>query len=241
MNQEINITSAFLAGVISFLSPCVLPLIPAYLSYLTGIGIEQMKQAGEKPPLKLTLPPAISFVLGFSTIFILLGATASVVGKWLIAYMGIWQKIAGVFLVILGLHLTGILRLKFLMMEERIQVKINKLNLLNSYLVGMAFGFGWTPCVGPLLAGILALAATQQTIGQGILLLAAYSLGIGIPFLAAAALMGPFIQWLNRFKKYLQWVEIGAGVLLLILGVLMFFGGLTRLSGLFRIFGRFAL
>lgn len=241
MNASVSFSSAFIAGLISFLSPCVLPLIPAYLSYLTGLGVEQMKQYNGRPPLRLTLLPALSFVLGFSTIFILLGATATFLGRWLTAHLALWEKIAGVFLIVLGLHLTGILRLNFLMMEKRLQVHQQRLNLLSAYLVGMAFGFGWTPCIGPLLAGILVLAGTQQTVGQGILLLAVYSAGVGLPFLAAAALMGPFLQWLGRFKHYLQWIEIGAGVLLLVLGLLMLTGGLSRLSGWFGAFGGFAL
>ncbi|MBN1596325.1 cytochrome c biogenesis protein CcdA [candidate division FCPU426 bacterium] len=241
MGNEISLAGAFLAGIISFLSPCVLPLVPAYLSFLAGVTWEEM-QSGEKGKTrKRVILAAVVFVLGFSLVFTLLGASATVLGKWLAAQAFWLGRVAGALLIVLGLHLTGIWQIPFLLFEKRFHVQKRRINLFGVFIVGMAFAFGWSPCVGPLLAGILALAGTKETVSQGILLLGVYSLGLGLPFIAAAAAVERFVYWSSRFRRYLRIVEIAAGILLILIGGVMLFGGMMRLAGFFSIFGRFGL
>jgi cytochrome c-type biogenesis protein len=241
MYNEVNMLSAFIAGIISFLSPCVLPLVPAYLSFLAGVSLEEMRSSENRNISKKVLLSAVLFVLGFSTVFVLLGATATVVGKWLTMYALWLGRLAGVLLIVLGLHLTGLLKIPLLLFEKRIHVQGRKINLLTVYVIGAAFAFGWSPCVGPLLAGILALAGSQETVGQGMFLLAIYSAGLGIPFLLAAAAVERFIRWSLRFRRYLRWIEVFAGGLLIIIGTVMLFGGMMRLSSFFGFLNQFGL
>jgi cytochrome c-type biogenesis protein len=228
---SIDLFSALAAGLISFLSPCVLPLVPAYLSFLAGVQLQAGADVlGQRKQLLLS---ALAFVLGFTLLFVLLGASATAVGHLLTRYSVWFARGSGLLLIILGLHVTGILRLHFLMMEQRIQVSQKPMGILGAFLVGIAFAFGWTPCVGPLLAGILALAGAKQTVGEGMLLLGAYAAGLGIPFLLSAWLVDRVLIWLRHFQRYVRWVEIAAGLLLIAIGLAMFFNSLPRVSAWF--------
>ncbi len=241
MNDSISLLSAFLAGVVSFLSPCVLPLVPAYISFITGYDLEQLSHGQDRKMQSRTISLAVSFVLGFSLIFVLLGASATLVGQWLSQSMTWITKVAGVMIIVLGIHMTGLVRIPLLMREQRYRPLNAKAGLVSAFLVGAAFAFGWSPCVGPLLAGILALASTKDSVGQGVLLLTVYSLGLGIPFILTAALINPFLNWLKGFKRFLPWVERGAGALLIVLGILLVTGKLMQLSNWFGFASKFAL
>lgn len=242
MNQSASLGGAFIAGLVSFLSPCVLPLVPAYLSYITGLGLGEMRGQGGAASRWRVLIAAFFFVLGFSLVFIVLGASATLLGKWLLRHSLWLGRLAGALLVLLGLHLTGLVPLRFLMMERRLQAPSGRPGgFFTPLLIGGAFAFGWTPCVGPLLAGILALAGTRETLGQGILLLAVYSAGLGIPFLLAAAAVERFLGWMARFRPWLRWIEWAAGGLLIALGAVMMLGNLGRVSAWFAGWSGFSL
>ncbi len=231
--SNISILAAFLAGVISFVSPCVLPLVPAYISFISGISIQELIQGEDKKrALKGVILNSLLFVAGFSLIFIGLGASATLIGQFLLSKMDTLAKIAGVIIAIFGLHTAGIFKIGFLNYEKRFQAK-KKIGPLGSFLVGLAFAFGWTPCVGPILAGILAVASTQETIKQGIFLLSSYSLGLGIPFILTGIGINRFFIIFGKLKKYFRWVEIISGALLVIVGALIFFGALQRLTSVF--------
>lgn len=242
MTEPVSIGSAFLAGIISFLSPCVLPLVPAYLSFLAGVSLEEMRQAPGGAVRRRVLWSALFFVLGFSTVFVLLGASATLVGRWLAEHAFWLGRVAGVLLIVLGIHLTGVLKIPFLLYEKRFHMRAGRqLGLAGVYFIGAAFAFGWSPCVGPLLAGILAMAGARETVTQGMLLLGIYSLGLGLPFLLAALAVERFLLLMQRFRTYLRWIEVAAGVLLIAIGSVMLMGGMMRLSSFFSALGRFGL
>jgi cytochrome c-type biogenesis protein len=229
MNQ-ISFWTAFAAGIVSFLSPCVLPLVPGYISFISGFSLEELShEPGRRKILKKAGLGSIVFVLGFSLVFVLLGASATVVGKFLIAYASILTKIAGVLIVLFGFHTLGILPIRWLYYEKRFEAGSISPGLAGAFLMGLAFAFGWTPCIGPILAGILALASTQETVFQGMGLLTIYSLGLGIPFIITGFGIHLFIQFFNRYKKFIRWGEIVAGILLIFIGVLIFSDRLTIL------------
>lgn len=241
LSTGISLAGAVTAGIVSFLSPCVLPLVPAYLSFLAGASLEDLRNEAQRELRRRLLVTAACFVAGFSLVFILLGASATSLGKWLAAYTKIFERLAGALLVILGLHVVGIIRIPFLMMEKRLHPAQAGLGLVRALFVGAAFAFGWTPCVGPILAGILALAGTRETVMQGIWLLAAYSAGLGIPFLAAALGVNQFLRWLQGFKRYFRWVEVASGLLLIGIGAAIAFGSMARMSAWFSPLGALAL
>lgn len=232
MNQ-IPIYMAFAAGLLSFLSPCVLPLVPGYLSFVSGVNMAAARAGGPAITLDrgLVLTNSLVFVLGFSTVFVLLGASATAVGTLLLAHLPLLSKVAGGLLVLFGLHMTGLIPIKALYQEKRFHVAEKPLGLVGAFLVGMAFAFGWTPCIGPILGGILAVAGTQETVWEGVGLLGAYSAGLGVPFLLTALGIHHFYRFFDRFKQHLRKVEIASGVLLMAVGVLIFTGGLAMLSG----------
>ena len=214
---------ALVAGMLSFLSPCVLPLVPPYLCFIGGMSIEQMTADDAPADLKLTrkiLLSSVFFVFGFSTVFITLGATASVLGEWLADNLAILTQAAGVLIVVLGLHFMGILRIPLLYREARFQTTTRPAGLIGAYVVGLAFAFGWTPCVGPVLAAVLMVAGSEGSVTQGAGLLAVYSAGLGLPFIAAAIAMKPFMTVMGRFRRHLRKVEIAIGVLLVLTGLL---------------------
>ncbi|MGB2661338.1 MAG: cytochrome c biogenesis protein CcdA [Candidatus Omnitrophota bacterium] len=222
--EQVSIGVAFIAGILSFLSPCVLPLVPAYISFLSGISLEELKGGTEhKKVLKKAGLISVFFVLGFSTVFVALGASASFIGKLLVDYINIFTKIAGVAIVFLGLHLLGVLNVGWLNYQKRVSVKKYTPGFLGAFVIGLAFAFGWTPCVGPILAGILALAAAQKTLLKGILLLGVYSLGLGIPFIITGFGVGLFMRLFEKYKRFIRWGEIIAGLFLIAVGILIFF------------------
>ena len=212
----------FVAGILSFLSPCVLPLVPPYLCFIGGQSIEEMTSEGAIDPgmLRRIFLSALFFVFGFSTVFITLGATASVIGEWLADYLSILTQVAGVVIVVLGLHFIGILRIPLLYREARFQTSSRPAGMVGAYVVGLAFAFGWTPCVGPVLAAVLMVAGADSSVTQGAGLLTVYSAGLGLPFLAAALAMKPFMMLMSRFRRHLRKVEIVIGLLLVATGVL---------------------
>ncbi|GIK80440.1 MAG: cytochrome c biogenesis protein CcdA [Pseudorhodoplanes sp.] len=221
---EIGLFASFGAGLLSFLSPCILPLVPAYLCFLTGSSIETLT-AG--PPARLwtrTLPRACVFVIGFATVFVALGASASWLGRLVSEHLTLLSRISGGLIVLFGLHLSGVLRLPVLMREARADAATRPAGLLSAFVVGLAFGFGWTPCVGPVLASILLIAGTGDSVGEGVALLSAYAAGIGIPFLVAAAFTGAFVRWLSRFRHLIPAIEKVTGLALIATGIVIFFG-----------------
>jgi cytochrome c-type biogenesis protein len=217
---------AFAAGLLSFLSPCVLPLVPSYIGFLTGMSLPEM--SGRR---RVALTHALLFVLGFSLVFIALGASATALGRALNYYQVWLQRIGGVLIIAFGLVCLGVIRIGALTQERRVQVERKPVGYLGSALVGMAFAAGWTPCIGPVLGGILGLAATSQDLSRGMLLLAVYSAGLAVPFLIAAAALESFLAWFQRFRRFLPWVMRASGVLLIFVGLLMVTGEFTRLAG----------
>ena len=211
----IELIIAFGAGLISFLSPCVLPLIPGYVSFITGSTLSEILEKK-----KIDLLPLIVFSLGFSFVFIIFGATASFLGQILLQNSQILRIIAGVIIIIFSLQLIGVLNIKFLNVEKKFYTKKSN-NIFFVFIVGMAFGFGWTPCIGPILGSILALASTEETIYKAILLLSFYSLGLAIPFILSGYLMQKFLLFSKNFKKNINLVTKGGGIILLITGILI--------------------
>ena len=231
MNQ-IPIGVAFIAGILSFLSPCVLPLVPGYISFLSGVSLGELKQGAEhRKALKKIILASVFFVAGFSVVFMCLGASASFIGKLMADHIKILTRVAGILVIILGLHLTGIMRVGLLDHEKRINQKRISPGFFGAFLLGFTFGFGWTPCIGPILAGILALAAVQQTLIKGVSLLGVYSLGLGIPFIITGFGIGVFMRLFQQYKRFIRVGEIIAGLLLIIIGVLIFSNNLDVLMG----------
>jgi cytochrome c-type biogenesis protein len=227
MTSDVSIFAALIAGLVSFLSPCVLPLVPPYLVYLAGTSLERFADREPAPRVKReTVLAACLFVLGFSTVFVALGASASVIGSLIRAYSWLLGKVAGVAIIIMGLHFLGLTRIAFLYREKRMEIA-KPVGLWGSYAMGLAFAFGWTPCIGPILATILAVAATEQTVAKGAGLLAVYSLGLGIPFIIAAFAIEPFAAFLARFRKHMRRVEQAMGVLLVLTGIAFLFTSLN--------------
>jgi cytochrome c-type biogenesis protein len=230
MTPDVTIIAALLAGIVSFLSPCVLPLVPPYLVYIAGTSLERFADAEPEPRVRReTTLAALLFVGGFSTVFVALGASASVIGGLVRAYSGELAIIAGIVIIVMGLHFLGLLRIDLLHRQKRIDVP-KPVGLWGSYVVGLAFAFGWTPCIGPILAAILAVAASEQTVAKGAGLLAVYSLGLGIPFILASFAVEPFAAFLSRFRRYLVHVERAMGVLLILTGVAFLTGFVTQAS-----------
>lgn len=229
--ENVSILVAFTAGIISFLSPCILPIIPSYLAFITGISLEELSQQENlRKVRKRVIANSLMFILGFSIIFITLGASATVIGKFLQENIRWFEIIGGVLVIILGLHFAGIFRLKFLDREKKIHLKKKPLGYLGTCLVGIAFGAGWTPCVGPILGAILTMAASTQDIVKGIILLALYSAGLGLPFLLSAIILHKFFEYFKTIRKYFKVISIVGGVLLIIVGILLISGYFSTLS-----------
>ncbi|MFD1332990.1 cytochrome c biogenesis CcdA family protein [Methylopila musalis] len=226
MISDVTLPAVFAAGALSFLSPCVLPLVPPYLCYLAGSTLDQL--VSDERPRSVsarTLGAAALFVLGFATVFIALGATASALGRLLLANAPLLSSVAGVAIIVMGLHFLGVFRIGFLMRDTRMEVQ-KPVGLWGAYLMGLAFAFGWTPCIGPVLAAVLSVAASEATVARGAGLLAVYAAGLGLPFLIAAFAMKPFIAFLKRFRAHLGVVEKVTGGLLVLTG-LAFLTGFT--------------
>jgi cytochrome c-type biogenesis protein len=230
MIHDITIPAALAAGFISFLSPCVLPLVPAYLVYLTGATIEHVADGGPtRASRRAVMLSALLFVLGFSTVFVALGASASFVGSLIRAWSAQLAIVAGVVIIIMGLHFLGLTRIGFLMRESRAEMK-KPVGLWGAYVMGLAFAFGWTPCIGPILAAILSVAAAEATVTKGAGLLAVYSAGLGIPFLLAAFLLERFSSVLAGMKRHLAMVERVMGGLMVLVGIGFLTGAVSNLS-----------
>ena len=230
MHSDVSYLAALIAGIVSFLSPCVLPLVPPYLVYLAGASLERFEAREAEPRVKReTVMAAMLFVAGFSTVFVALGASASVIGSLMREYSQPLSIVAGILIIIMGLHFLGLTRISWLYREKRASMA-QPVGLWGAYVMGLAFAFGWTPCIGPILAAILAVAATEQTVARGASLLAVYSLGLGIPFVAAAFAVEPFAAFLARFKKHMHRVEQVMGGLLVLTGIAFLTGSINLFS-----------
>ena len=240
----VSYAGALAAGVLSFLSPCILPLVPAYLAFLSGVSYDDMtSSAAPAARSSRVLIAAGAFVLGFITVFVLLGASATFLSRIIADHLAVLEKIAGALVVVLGLHYAGLLRIPFLNYEARFHPALRNAGPLGAYAVGLAFAFGWTPCVGPVLATILAVAGSSPSIGHGMLLLGAYGLGIGIPFIIAALAIRPFLKAAALLRQRSRVVEMVLGLMMVVTGALMFVGSLAEVSGwlmrAFPVFARF--
>jgi len=230
MGFDITIGGALLAGLLSFLSPCVLPLVPPYLCYLAGISFEELSAGGASASRRGIILKSVLFILGFATVFIALGATASSIGKAVSEYFEVLSILAGIILIVMGLHFIGLFRISLLFREFRVHRSGSSAGWLGAYLVGLAFAFGWTPCVGPVLAGILFVAGAEDSMSRGALLLAAYAAGIGIPFLLAAIFSSAFLGFMMRFRRHLGLVEKIMGGLLVVTGILIMTGSMNDIG-----------
>jgi len=232
--------AAFVAGLISFLSPCVLPLVPGYVSLISGVGVEQLKLKEGELFRKVMLNSA-AFIVGFSIVFITLGAISTEVGQVLAQYKSLLARIAGVVIILFGLHLTGVFQIKALLADTRLHGLKGSSSAWGAFVIGFAFAFGWTPCVGPILAVVLGFAAAQDTVWKGIFLLAIYSAGLAVPFLLTSLGIERFLKFYNRFKFHMHAVEVASGVLLIGLGILLVMGRFALISGYFSFLNKFAL
>jgi cytochrome c-type biogenesis protein len=233
-SNNITVISAFIAGLLSFLSPCVLPLIPSYITYITGLSFADLQ--AENPTGKVrrqTIIHSLLFIAGFTFVFILLGASATFIGGFLQEHMKLIRRVGGVLIVLFGVHLTGLVPIQLLLGEKRMTIHNKPAGYAGSFLVGVAFSAGWTPCIGPILASILMVAATEETLFHGIILLLAYSMGLAIPFFLSALAMHRFLVTFNRFKKYIRLFEIVTGLFLIIIGIMVYGNYLTKLSAVF--------
>jgi cytochrome c-type biogenesis protein len=230
MTPDVTFLAALVAGLVSFLSPCVLPLVPPYLVYLAGTSLERLADREPEPLVKRdTVAAAGLFVAGFSTVFVMLGASATLVGSIIRVYSAELAVIAGVVIIVMGFHFLGITPISLLHRQKRMEV-VKPVGLWGAYVMGLAFAFGWTPCIGPILAAILAVAASERTVAQGAGLLAVYSLGLGIPFLLAAIAIEPFAAFLARFRRHLVHMERVMGGLLVLTGIAFLTGFVTQAS-----------
>lgn len=229
---DVTYAGAFGAGLLSFLSPCVLPLVPPYLCFLGGVTLDQVTDAEAPDPaiMRRVFLSALVFVLGFSTVFVSLGATASAIGQLVADYLDVLAKIAGAVIAVLGLHFMGILKIPLLYREARFQTESKPASLIGAYIVGLAFAFGWTPCVGPILAAILFVAGSDDSVMYGTTLLGTYSAGLGVPFLLAAFAVRPFLGFMQRFRRHMQTVERVIGGLLVVTGILFLTGRFSEIA-----------
>lgn len=228
MSQEVTLLAAFAAGILSFVSPCVLPLIPGYISFISGLTLEEMQRdASAATSRRQVLVASVAFVLGFTVVFVALGASASVVGKFVMRQLPILSKIAGAMLVVFGLHMMGVFRIRLLENEKRIHTNRKPAGPLGAFFVGFAFAFGWTPCIGPILGGILTIAASRESVGEGMQLLAVYSLGLGVPFLLTSVAINQFFAATRRIRKHYHKIELMSGGMLIAVGLLIFFDQFT--------------
>ncbi|MDB5580604.1 MAG: Cytochrome biosis protein [Bradyrhizobium sp.] len=230
MSLDVNAGGAFVAGLLSFASPCVLPLVPPYLAYMGGVSVEQLREPGGAPHRLRVLLVALCFVAGFTTVFVALGATASWIGQVVNAHLGILGYVAGTLIALMGLHFLHVIRIPFMDRTARVGVAAQPAGLPGAYVIGLAFGFGWSPCVGPVLTAILLMAGAADSAGEGARLLLVYSLGIGLPFLVAAFFAGAFMRWSARFRSHLDLVEKAMGLLLVVAGILIFTGQMPTIA-----------
>jgi len=229
--ENVSLIMAFGGGLLSFFSPCVLPVIPSYVSYITGISFEDLTGEQDKGRIrKVTLKNSLSFIAGFSLIFILLGASSSFLGSILSDYQDTVRKIGGVLIVVMGLYIAGILKIGFLMQDKRLHLQNKPAGLLGSFFVGTAFAAGWTPCIGPVLGSILLYASTANSVTSGIELLTAYALGLGIPFLITSLAINTALSYFKKINRYMRVVSVVSGLFLVVVGILLFTGTFNVLS-----------
>ena len=224
-SASLGITISFTAGLLSFLSPCVLPLIPSYVSFITGLSLDDIQRSR-----RVTLIHSLLFIAGFTIVFLLLGATATVLGQVLLRQREWVGRIGGILVIVLGLYLLGVFNIGALGIERRVHIANKPLGYLGTLLVGMAFAAGWTPCIGPILGGVLTYTASSADLNRGLVLLFAYSLGLAVPFLLAALMIDRFMDLFQRYRGALIWMSRASGVLLIIVGLLMITGSMTVLS-----------
>jgi len=233
---EVGHAGALLAGLLSFISPCVLPLVPAYLCFLGGVTVDQLTgeevldRVDARAMQRRVMLTSILFVAGFITVFVLMGATATTLGRVFAQHFRLLGQIAGGILVVLGLNFMGLLRIPWLDADMRFHVKDRPAGLAGAYLIGLTFAFGWTPCVGPVLAGILMVASASDSVWQGVSMLTAYGLGMGIPFLLAALAAKPFLRFMARMRSHMRTVKVVIGTMLVLTGLLIFFGSMSRIG-----------
>lgn len=236
--NQISLIAAFSAGLLSFVSPCVLPLVPSYISYITGLSVEQLTDASERSKFKKAIiVNALIFIAGFSAVFIAFGASASLIGQMLITYQDHIRRIGGLLIVIFGLYLLGILNINFLKMEHRFQFRNRPVGYLGSFLIGVAFAAGWTPCVGPVLGTILLYAGTTDSLWSGVMLLTSYSLGLGLPLFLTALGVDRFLAYFKQARAYLWGVSTVSGVLLVVVGVMIYANSLTMITSFLERYG----
>ncbi|MDA0986992.1 MAG: cytochrome c biogenesis protein CcdA [Bacteroidetes bacterium] len=229
MTNEISFFTAFIFGLLSFISPCVLPIVPGYISFISGLSAKDMKDQTSSS-IKTMLLNSILFVLGFSIVFILMGAGATKIGNLLLDQKDLLATIGGALIIVFGIHMTGLIKINTLNYEKRFHFKDKSYGLFGSFLVGVAFAFGWTPCIGPILATILTIASQQESIYQGIILLSFYSFGLGIPFILTAISLNLFFNFFNKIKKYFHTIEVVGGILLIFVGILIMTNKLTIIA-----------
>jgi cytochrome c-type biogenesis protein len=237
---------AFAAGLISFLSPCVLPLVPGYISFISGVSFAEIREKKESTPFlskekRIILFNSIFFIIGFSMVFILLGATVTWIGTLISSKVSILSKLAGLVIIFFGIYMMGFIRPRFLYKEARFQIKNKRFGYVGALLIGAAFAFGWTPCIGPILAGILTFAGTLENVNQGVFLLTMYSLGLGVPFLLTAIGINQFWRLFSRIKKYMRVLEVTSGGIMVILGFMIFTNKLVLIPALLPFLNKFAL
>jgi cytochrome c-type biogenesis protein len=233
---HLTVGIAFLAGLVSFVSPCVLPLVPAYLSFLTGSSVDELRDTTSIDVRRRAVGHAIAFIAGFTVVFVALGASASAIGGALLSNRVLIAQIGGIIVILLGLQMLGVFRLRFLAMDKRLHVQPEKRNAWMSAVVGVAFAAGWSPCIGPILAAILALASQANGVRQGAWLLFVYSMGLAVPFLITAMAVGAVLPALNRIKRFLPAIEMAAGAFMILTGVVLVNNGFLRVAGWFYSF-----
>jgi cytochrome c-type biogenesis protein len=228
---DVTFAGALLAGLLSFVSPCVLPIVPPYLAYLAGVSFSEMSNEGANSGAsRFVAVSSVAFVLGFTTVFVAMGATASIIGQTVARYFDMLSIAAGILIVLMGLHFLGVFRFALLYREARVAVTRKPAGLFGAYVMGLAFAFGWTPCVGPVLAAILFVAGAEQSALRGAALLAVYSIGIGIPFILAGLFAGRFIGWSSGLKRHMHRIEMAMGALLVLTGILFMTGQMSRIA-----------
>jgi cytochrome c-type biogenesis protein len=232
--------AAFLAGLISFLSPCVLPLVPGYVSLISGAGVEELKSP-QAQLMRRVMINSIGFILGFTVVFMTLGAISTEIGQLAARYKHTLSIVAGVVIIIFGVHLTGLFQIKWLLQDTRLHSVKGSSTPVGAFVIGFAFAFGWTPCLGPILTAILALASEEDTLVKGVLLLGVYSLGLAVPFLLTSLLMERFLKFYSRFRSHMHALEVASGGLLIALGILLVIGRFTLISSWLSFLNRFAL
>ena len=235
-----SIPTVFFAGLLSFLSPCVLPLVPGYVSLISGTSVDQLQSADRKLS-RTVLVNSLMFILGFSVVFIALGAVATGIGQFMNIYRRQLMQVAGVIIIIFGLHLIGVFKIKALLMDKRLHDVKGSGTAIGAFLIGFAFAFGWTPCIGPILASVLAIAGSQDTVIKGVVLLAVYSAGLAVPFLLTSLGVERFLAFYSRFRRHLHTVEVVSGVFLVLVGALILTRHFTILSSYLSFLNRFSL